>query len=197
MADSGHLLGELHGISIRLSNLEGELEEVLEEADAVIFELEKLLRLEEADPPEPFSPLWRPPKPPSYPVLARRALYGKGWARMWMVVNEDDEWGELNLYQDCDGPPGGHWVEYRQEVDWGAAAWDFDPADLEQFLMTEGIAPGQPFYCHWQFNSYTDYWGEYDEEVQLLDILDIESWDVDKVVAAWATFYFHRSHLLG
>lgn len=156
----------------------------------------KFLTIEEADPPEPFSPLWRYPKPPSYPVVANRAWYGGSWVKCWMVVDEDWEWGELQLSMDCGGPPGGHWVEYRQEIDSGAAAWDFDPQDLEQFLMEEGIAPGQPFYAHWTFHAHRDYWGEYDEEVALQEILAVEPWDVDKVVAAWATLYFHRSHLI-
>ncbi len=157
----------------------------------------KWFKLEEADPPEPDSPLWRMPEPPSYPVVARRAWYGGSWAKLWMVVVDGDEWGELNLHMDCDGPPGGHWVEYRQEVDWGAPAWDFDRDDLENFLLHEGIAPGQPFLASWSFYAHKDYWGEYDEEVNLEEIIAIEPWSVDRVVAAWATLFFHRSHLVG
>lgn len=83
------------------------------------------------------------------------------------------------------------WLKhYLDEDGWDAFLIDSHIAGLkgrETFLLEHGIAPGQPFKVRARMPIVTrDYWGEYDVDIDLAELLEIAPWSPPRTARAWA-----------
>jgi len=130
-------------------------------------------------------------------LMVERAWYSYEEAWMWLVATESWEWGQLKLDLDCEPPPYNHWLSGEMD-----AVGDLDDIlgvseveGVEQFLLENGIAPGQPFFVQTAFWCHQDYWGEWDSGVEM-EVVDIAKWDPERVAIAWEAFFMRKRVLV-
>lgn len=125
------------------------------------------------------------------------------WARVWMVARDGSVWGDLEFaWADVGcGPPQGHWLEYRLNCDVFHDAVDGgDPRDVEQWMLQNGLAPGQPFCVELRFSAWrsnTPDGDDYDEEVSWGEVVDRERWSAERTLDAWEALWFRQANHRG
>jgi len=113
---------------------------------------------------------------------------------VWCVFELDEDELRAAIYSE-DPPPEEHWLPW--EIDGsgldcvlGIEQWEHGKTSddiLVEWLLTEGIAPCQPFLVAMSYKSFrheTYYGTEYDYEVYV-DVMDIKPWPPELVLAAW------------
>lgn len=149
-----------------------------------------------------LEPLDRGPEAKSWPCLAGNALYTGKQASVRVVASEDWEWGCLRLEFDCDGPPHNHWLAYAldgigtlTDVLGLRLSGEF-LNDVEDLLLREGIAPGQPFWLRLTHHFSKDYWtGECDSEVDF-EVIGVTSMDPEQATLEWEALFGRKMMLL-
>jgi len=113
----------------------------------------------------------------------------------WITFRIDNDDGVLEVELDCDYPHPDHWLAYwidhnglNEVINSGLN--ETQPF-LLWFLLDNGIAPGQPFLAEVRFWASTDYWGEYDEEIEVR-VMDVEPWPVKDVEREWRRYLIER-----
>jgi hypothetical protein len=152
----------------------------------VDFQLFELVGIEEQDfGPESF--------------IGKGAAYFADTSLCWFTVSieyrvEDDE---LYFSLDCDGPHPGHWLSCEldntslAEMLVGHNTAYEDHKETIDWMMREGIAPGQMFMIEAWYNCYQDHWGDWDCEVDYR-IMDREPMTAKQSVEAWLTYFQER-----
>jgi len=114
-----------------------------------------------------------------------------GFNLAWVtLIFEDPDDGCYSLELACEPPyySGGdklHWLAYVMEQYSLAEYLALDDAESQvRFMLQEGIAPGQRFLVEMSFWSSRDYWGEWDEGLDMR-VMDREPWTEAQHVEAW------------
>lgn len=142
-----------------------------------------------------FTPIEEaPPYRPKYGDAAYfRGKNSPVW--IWCVFEWEEDCGQLmaEIFSE-DPPPEDHWLGWWIDGcgldETIGCSWDLVQGVhwyKEEWLLTEGIAPNQPFLVELKIYSYeydTYYGREYDCEVTG-EVIDIKSWLPEQVLAAW------------
>lgn len=129
--------------------------------------------------------------------IGEGAAYFKGTSLCWVtLVAEYEDEGWLSLELSCDGPHPQHWLGFEMDAIGLNELLGFEGTDeaKEEFLLQQGIAPGQRFRIEATYHSYqtwTDYGYEYDADTDW-SVINIEPWTVDQIVEAWENYFAWR-----
>lgn len=146
------------------------------------------------DPFEFFKP--HDPNEHPLPCVCDDALYGNSDARVFVYADDSDELGVLQLNFDSTAPPWNHWLAHEMSNAGVPEAFGMACSDVEEFLMSNGIAPGQRFLLHIRAWSSRDYWGEWDGGVEVEGVLWKEPWSDDRIACAWEALFGRRAMLV-
>lgn len=122
---------------------------------------------------------------PGHPVLSSdtRALWFPSGGEAWFVAAPDEELFYFSPDFGGHCPPWYEWVD--QELS-DYLRVGHTGLEMALWLMSEGIAPGQPFKLGMTFASYGGgLWVDYDDELDF-EVLCVEPWTDKQVAEAWS-----------
>ena len=125
--------------------------------------------------------------PSLLPVGCNAYIGGKGVTEQYVWLRFDPD------YLDVDpGRADNRWIGRREdyfdrilaEVGWELILdTNLGPTWID-FLLTAGIAPGQPFLVHVRYSAQQNYWGEWNEDWDA-EVVALAPWSAQRVRRAW------------
>jgi hypothetical protein len=144
---------------------------------------------------KPF-PLFGIPRLEKVPDDRPKSFVGDGIAlfeeanRAWLYLRFDLDGDDLEVEIVGDQPPPGSSIGY--EIDEGGFDFIFDTAGAGRalrWMLRNGIAPGQCAWINFESQFSHDTWtGEYDVH-HSYDIMEIEPWPAERILAAWDDYF--------
>jgi hypothetical protein len=126
-----------------------------------------------------------------HPVMSPdgRAIWNRSEGWFWVTAEIDDDRFLVSI--DAEGPtaPWMAWLQDNEGLTWEMFK-THEGAEMAAMLMGMGVAPGQPFFIHMSFSSHTNYFGEYDEDVEW-ELLDVEKLSPAEAANRWQEWINH------
>jgi len=136
----------------------------------------------------------KPPEvPQNFHFVGDGCVYGPDITRITCTTDYNRD-QDLSVEMACDFPHRDHWLSYVIQESGFEAILEVWPwcsnqgFNIAAWLMEQGLAPRQRFQLDLQFGSSRDYWGEYDEWIDILDIQPVDVLTDREAATLWARY---------